>query len=163
MPLKLGYQQLIADAMSKIETLNQAEAQALLDDPDTLFVDIRDVRELEREGMIPGAFHAPRGMLEFWVDPDSPYYKPELGSGKRLVLYCGSAWRSALAAEILGRMACPRFATLKAVFRPGKKQVYLWLKSPARHLPPNVGLGAKTDRYDAFFRSPLKNSVPPHF
>jgi rhodanese-related sulfurtransferase len=83
MALKLGYKDLIADAMSKIDTLNQAEAMALLDDPDTLFVDIRDVRELEREGMIPNAFHAPRGMLEFWVDPDSPYYKPELGSGKR--------------------------------------------------------------------------------
>ena len=83
MALKLGYKDLIADAMSKIETLDLEQAKALHSDPDTLFVDIRDVRELEREGMIPNAFHAPRGMLEFWVDPDSPYYKPELGSGKR--------------------------------------------------------------------------------
>ena len=121
MPLKLGYQELIADAMSKIETLNQAEAQALLNNPDTLFVDIRDVRELEREGMIPGAFHAPRGMLEFWVDPDSPYYKPELGSGKRLVLYCGSAWRSALAAEVLTRMGVPQVCHIEGGFSAWKK------------------------------------------
>ena len=77
MALKLGYKDLIADAMSKIDTLNLEQAKALLDDPETLFVDIRDVRELEREGMIPNAFHAPRGMLEFWVDPDSPYYTIE--------------------------------------------------------------------------------------
>ena len=121
MALKLGYKDLIADAMSKIDTLNQAEAMALLDDPDTLFVDIRDVRELEREGMIPNAFHAPRGMLEFWVDPDSPYYKPELGSGKRLVLYCGSAWRSALAAEILVRMGVPRVCHIEGGFSAWKK------------------------------------------
>ena len=121
MALKLGYKDLIADAMSKIDTLNQAEAMAPLDDPDTLFVDIRDVRELEREGMIPNAFHAPRGMLEFWVDPDSPYYKPELGSGKRLVLYCGSAWRSALAAEILVRMGVPNVCHVASGFTAWKK------------------------------------------
>jgi rhodanese-related sulfurtransferase len=66
-------------------------------DPDVVFVDIRDVRELQREGMIPGAVHAPRGMLEFWVDPESPYYKDVFGSGKEFYFYCASAWRSALA------------------------------------------------------------------
>jgi rhodanese-related sulfurtransferase len=121
MALKLGYKDLIADAMSKIETLDLEQAKALQGDPDTLFVDIRDVRELEREGMIPNAFHAPRGMLEFWVDPDSPYYKPELGSGKRLVLYCGSAWRSALAAEILVRMGVPRVCHIEGGFSAWKK------------------------------------------
>lgn len=121
MALKLGYEQLIAEAMSKIDTLNQAEAVALLEDPDTLFVDIRDVRELEREGMIPNAFHAPRGMLEFWIDPDSPYYKPELGSGKRLLLYCGSAWRSALAAETLVKMGVARVCHIEGGFSGWKK------------------------------------------
>jgi rhodanese-related sulfurtransferase len=121
MALKLGYEQLVAEAMAKIDTLNQAEALVLLDDPDTLFVDIRDVRELERDGMIPNAFHAPRGMLEFWVDPDSPYYKPELGSGKRLLLYCGSAWRSALATEIIQRMGVPRVCHIEGGFSAWKK------------------------------------------
>ena len=121
MALKLGYKDLIADAMSKIETLDLEQVKALQGDPETLFVDIRDVRELEREGMIPNAFHAPRGMLEFWVDPDSPYYKPELGSGKRLVLYCGSAWRSALAAEILVRMGVPRVCHIEGGFSAWKK------------------------------------------
>ena len=121
MALKLGYKDLIADPMSKIDTLNQAEAMALLDDPDTLFVDIRDVRELEREGMIPNAIHAPRGMLEFWVDPDSPYYKPVFGEGKRLVLYCASAWRSALATETLQKMGVPGVCHLEGGFSAWKK------------------------------------------
>ena len=99
MKLKIGYRALIDDAMARVETLSLDQAQKLLVDPNTVFVDIRDVRELEREGMIPHALHAPRGMLEFWVDPDSPYYKPVFGEGRRLVLYCASAWRSALAAE----------------------------------------------------------------
>ena len=121
MKLKLGYQELIAQAMAQIETVPLEQAQLLLDDLNTVFVDIRDVRELERDGMIPNALHAPRGMLEFWVDPDSPYYKPELGSGKRLVLYCGSAWRSALAAEILVRMGVPNVCHVAGGFTAWKK------------------------------------------
>jgi hypothetical protein len=76
MKLKLGYQELIANAMAQIETVPLGQAQTFLGDENTVFVDIRDVRELERDGMIPNAIHAPRGMLEFWVDPDSPYYNP---------------------------------------------------------------------------------------
>jgi len=104
MPITTGYKQLIADARARISTLSIDEARARLDNPDVVFVDIRDVRELEREGMIPGAFHAPRGMLEFWVDPDSPYYKPIFGSSKTFILYCASAWRSSLAAATLTDM-----------------------------------------------------------
>ena len=104
MKLKIGYEALIQNAMSEIETLPLQVAQELMSDANTLFVDIRDIRELEREGMIPHALHAPRGMLEFWVDPESPYYKPIFGEGKRLVLYCASAWRSALATETLQKM-----------------------------------------------------------
>jgi rhodanese-related sulfurtransferase len=119
--LKIGYEELIAHAMAQIETVPLEKAQVLLDDPDTVFVDIRDVRELEREGMIPNAMHAPRGMLEFWVDPDSPYYKPIFGEGKRLVLYCASAWRSALATETLHRMGVPNVAHLEGGFSAWKK------------------------------------------
>jgi rhodanese-related sulfurtransferase len=119
--LKIGYQELIAQAMAQIETIPLDQAQDLLGDPDTIFVDIRDVRELEREGMIPNAFHAPRGMLEFWVDPDSPYYKPIFGEGKRLVLYCASAWRSALATETLHKMGVPGVCHLEGGFGAWKK------------------------------------------
>ncbi len=121
MKLKIGYQALIDDAMAKIETVSLEQAQELLSDSDTVFVDIRDVRELEREGMIPNALHAPRGMLEFWVDPDSPYYKPIFGEGKRLVLYCASAWRSALATETLQRMGVPNVSHLDGGFSSWKK------------------------------------------
>jgi len=121
MKLKLGYQALIAQAMAQIETLHLEQAQKLLNDENIIFVDIRDVRELEREGMIPNAFHAPRGMLEFWVDPDSPYYKPVFGEGKRLVLYCASAWRSALAAETLQKMGVPSICHLEGGFSAWKK------------------------------------------
>jgi len=119
--LKIGYEELIAHAMAQIETVPLEKAQILLDDPNTVFVDIRDVRELEREGMIPNAMHAPRGMLEFWVDPDSPYYKPIFGEGKRLVLYCASAWRSALATETLHRMGVPNVSHLEGGFSAWKK------------------------------------------
>ena len=121
MKLKIGYKELIAHAMAQIETVPLEKAQVLLDDPDTVFIDIRDVRELEREGMIPNAMHAPRGMLEFWVDPDSPYYKPIFGEGKRLVLYCASAWRSALATETLHRMGVPNVSHLEGGFSAWKK------------------------------------------
>ncbi|QWE16455.1 rhodanese-like domain-containing protein [Polynucleobacter sp. AP-Nino-20-G2] len=121
MELKLGYQELIAQAMAEIETLPLGQAKQYLEDDNTAFVDIRDVRELEREGVIPGAFHAPRGMLEFWVDPASPYYKPIFGEGKRLVLYCASAWRSALATQALQKMGVPKVCHLEGGFNAWKK------------------------------------------
>ena len=121
MKLKIGYQALINGAMAQIETVPLDQAQELLSDSDTVFVDIRDVRELEREGMIPNALHAPRGMLEFWVAPDSPYYKPIFGDGKRLVLYCASAWRSALATETLQKMGVPNVCHLEGGFSSWKK------------------------------------------
>jgi rhodanese-related sulfurtransferase len=119
--LKIGYQELIHEAMAEIETLPVETAQKLLTDPNVVFVDIRDVRELEREGMIPNALHAPRGMLEFWVDPDSPYYKPIFGEGKKLVLYCASAWRSALATQTLKKMGVPNICHIEGGFSAWKK------------------------------------------
>ena len=120
MKLKIGYQALIAQAMAQVETVPLSQAKAFLEDSNTVFVDIRDVRELEREGMIPNALHATRGMLEFWVDPDSPYFKPIFGEGKRLVLYCASAWRSALAAETLQTMGVPKVSHLEGGFSAWK-------------------------------------------
>jgi len=121
MKLKIGYEALIAQAMASIETVPLNQAQQLLANPNVLFVDIRDVRELEREGMIPNALHAPRGMLEFWVDPESPYYKPIFGEGKNLILYCASAWRSALATETLQKMGVPKVSHLEGGFSAWKK------------------------------------------
>lgn len=115
---------LVAEAGERITTIPAHEGLALLDDDDVLLVDIRDPRELEREGTIPGAFHAPRGMLEFWVDPASPYYKPALDDGRRLVLYCGSAWRSALAAAALVGMGRDDVAHLEGGFSAWKKAGY---------------------------------------
>ena len=136
MKLKLGYQELITQAMTQIETLPLEQAQKLLNDENVIFVDIRDVRELEREGMIPNAFHAPRGMLEFWVDPASPYYKPVFGEGKRLVLYCASAWRSALAAETLQKMGVPSISHLEGGFSAWKKAE---LPVAEKHSKPHSG------------------------
>jgi rhodanese-related sulfurtransferase len=92
---------MVADATKRIRTYSVAEAKAKLDDANVTFVDLRDPRELEREGLVPGAFHATRGMLEFWVDSESPYYKPIFGEDREFVLYCGGGWRSALAAVTL--------------------------------------------------------------
>lgn len=121
MPITKGIRQLIADARSKIRTLSLEEARAKFGDDGVVFVDIRDVRELEREGMIPGAFHAPRGMLEFWVDPDSPYYKPVFGSGKEFVLYCQSAWRSSLATAALQDMGLSPVTHVEGGFKAWKE------------------------------------------
>ncbi|MCQ8896475.1 rhodanese-like domain-containing protein [Limnobacter humi] len=121
MPITKGVQALIAEARTKIKTLSLDEAKAKLNNPDVVFVDIRDPRELEREGMIPGAFHAPRGMLEFWVDPASPYYKEIFGSGKEFVLYCQSAWRSSLATAALQDMGLTPVTHVEGGFRAWKE------------------------------------------
>jgi len=96
---------LVAEANEVIQTISIEDALAAHGDTEFVFVDIRDVRELQREGTIPGAQHAPRGMLEFWFDPSSPYHKEVFGDGdKTYVLYCQAAWRSALACKTLVEM-----------------------------------------------------------
>ncbi len=97
--MKKGFRQMLAEAEAEIETLPAPDATKLHGDPAVVFVDLRDPRELEREGRIPGAFHCTRGMLEFWIDPDSPYHKPIFAEEKRFVFYCAGGWRSALAAK----------------------------------------------------------------
>ncbi len=106
MPLEIkkGFKALVREAEAVVETISVDEALQRHDKPDVLFVDLRDVRELKREGFIPGAFHAPRGMLEFWVDPDSPYYKEIFASGKTFIFYCNLGWRSAMAAQVAQEM-----------------------------------------------------------
>lgn len=100
MILAKGYKQMLAEADARVTSLSGAELAAQAGSDDLVLVDIRDPRELDREGMIPGAFHAPRGMLEFWIDPESPYHKPRFAEGKTYVFYCASGWRSLLAADL---------------------------------------------------------------
>ena len=102
--ITVGYRKLVDDALAEIETLSPAEAIALHGKDDVVFVDLRDVRELARSGKVPGALHAPRGMLEFWIDPESPYHKPIFAEDKRFVFFCAGGWLSALAAQVAKRM-----------------------------------------------------------
>lgn len=100
--------QLVDEAMAVVRTVPLEQARTLHAEGRVLFVDLRDVRELEREGVIPGAVHAPRGMLEFWVDPTSPYFRQAFAAAARgeqgLVLFCAAGWRSALATKALQEM-----------------------------------------------------------
>jgi len=119
--IRKGIKQLIAEAERRSKGISIEEARKRLGDPGTVFVDIRDVRELEREGMIPGAFHAPRGMLEFWVDPESPYFKPVFGEAKTFILYCQADWRGTLAAAALGDMGMDNVLHLEGGYGEWKK------------------------------------------
>ena len=101
---KLGYKALVEAAEAKVRTIPAAEAIGMLDSDDVVFVDLRDVRELQREGGIPGAFHCPRGLLEFWIDPESPYHHAVFAEPKTFVFFCNLGWRSALAADIAQQM-----------------------------------------------------------
>ncbi|MEM7100333.1 MAG: rhodanese-like domain-containing protein [Pseudomonadota bacterium] len=118
--LKITHKQLIENALAEIETLDFENANALLDSDAVVFVDLRDPRELEREGKIPGALHAPRGMLEFWVDPTSPYFKDIFGEDKKFVFYCQSGWRSALATKAVQDMGMDEVAHIGEGFRGWK-------------------------------------------
>jgi rhodanese-related sulfurtransferase len=118
--LKKGYKQLLAEAEAEIETVSAEEAMQLQDDPNVLLVDIRDIRE-RNQGYIPNSKHAPRGMLEFWVDPESPYHKDYFSSGKKLVLHCAAGWRSALAAKALQDMGLGNVAHIGGGFTAWKE------------------------------------------
>ncbi|HAR31784.1 MAG TPA: rhodanese [Gammaproteobacteria bacterium] len=120
MTLRKGYQALLDEAARSVRTLSVEEARELHGRTDVQFVDLRDPRELEREGKIPGAFHAPRGMLEFWVDPESPYYKDVFAPGKTFVFYCQSGWRSALATRTVQDMGLPNVCHVGGGYRAWK-------------------------------------------
>ena len=118
--MKKSAKNLVDEAMARVKTYTLEEARALHGRPDVQFVDVRDVRELEREGVIPGAVHAPRGMLEFWVDPESPYHRDVFAQDKEYVLFCAAGWRSALATKTLMEMGLPRVAHIEGGFTAWK-------------------------------------------
>lgn len=102
--MTLGYRDLLDRAERDVNSVALEDALGVFNDPDSVFVDIRDPRELDREGFIPNALHAPRGMLEFWIDPLSPYHKDWFAEDKHFVFYCASGWRSLLAAQVAQSM-----------------------------------------------------------
>ena len=116
-----GYKSMVEAAKREIETIPTEEAIKLAGRNDVVFVDIRDPRELEREGKMPGAFHAPRGMLEFWIDQDSPYHKPIFNQDKKYVFFCAGAMRSALAAKLAQDMGLSPVAEVAGGFGAWKK------------------------------------------
>ena len=121
MPITKGFQALVDEAMEEIKTYSVEDVKARLVDPALQIVDIRDPRELEREGMIPGARHAPRGMLEFWIDPESPYHKPFFSEDKTFVFFCAGGWRSALAAKTAQDMGLENVRHILGGFSASKK------------------------------------------
>lgn len=119
-----GIKALLAEANEQVETISTADAVALLNSNDHVFIDLRDIRELKRVGKIPGAFSCPRGMLEFWIDPESPYHKDVFNQDKTYVFYCASAWRSALSAKVAMEMGLNPVVHIEGGFTA-------WLKDDA--------------------------------
>ena len=130
-----GYRALVDAAEREIETLTVEQALALFGREDVTFIDIRDVRELDREGRVPGAFHCPRGMLEFWIDPESPYHKPVFAADQRFVFFCAGGLRSALAAQTAHRMGLRPVAHIKGGYGA-------WRKANGPHEPPAAKSGS---------------------
>ena len=116
-----GYKAMIDEANARVETIPATDAIALAGRDDVVLVDIRDPRELERDGRVPGAFHCTRGMLEFWIDPDSPYHKPIFAEDKRFVFFCAGGMRSALAAGTAQEMGLKPVAHIEGGFGAWKK------------------------------------------
>ncbi len=119
--MKKTVKQMVEEASSRIETLSIEEALALHGTDGVTFVDIRDIRELERDGQVPNAIHAPRGMLEFWIDPESPYHKEIFASGNRFVFFCAAGWRSALATDTARSMGLENICHIEGGFGAWKK------------------------------------------
>ncbi len=123
MAITKGFRALVDEAMAQVRTYSVDEVRARLGAPGVRLVDIRDIRELQAEGTVPGSIHAPRGMLEFWVDPASPYFKPVFGDeAAEYILFCGAGWRSALAAKTLQDMGMRNVAHIEGGFGDWKKQ-----------------------------------------
>jgi len=119
--MKRGYKEMVDEAYAEVTTLPTAAAIKLANDPNVVFVDVRDIRELERDGMLPGSFHAPRGMLEFWIDPESPYHKPVFAEKKQFVFYCAAGWRSALSTKLARDMGLQNVAHVEGGFGAWKE------------------------------------------
>lgn len=110
---RLGVMDLIAQAEREIQATSVEETMAQADQADYLIVDVRDVRERQRDGFIPQSFHCPRGMLEFWIDPKSPYFKTEFEDKSRIVFHCAADWRAMLCTHIAQRMGNDNVAYMK--------------------------------------------------
>ena len=119
--ITVGYKQLCAQAENMIQTVSVEEAIEMHGRDDVAMVDIRDVRELQREGRIPGAAHCPRGMLEFWIDPGSPYHKEMFSEDKTFVFLCAGGLRSALATEVAQRMGLKPVVNMAGGFGAWRK------------------------------------------
>ena len=102
--LKKTVKNMVAEAKSKINEIDAKDAIKFFNDENVIFIDIRDIRERQKLGFIPGSFHAPRGMLEFWIDPESPYFKDIFNANKKYIFHCAAGWRSALAVSTLNDM-----------------------------------------------------------
>ena len=122
MPITKTVKMLVAEAKSEINSISVDEAYERQKSGAAVLIDIRDIRELQRDGRIDGAFHAPRGMLEFWADPDSPYHKDILATDGELILFCASSWRSALAAKTLQDMGFTNIRDMEGGFTAWKGQ-----------------------------------------
>lgn len=118
--MKKGYKSLLDEASRQIKGYSPEGAAELARRQDVIFVDLRDPREVEREGRIPNAKHCPRGMLEFWIDPESPYHKPYFATGNTFVFYCASGWRSALATKTAQDMGLAPVAHIEGGFTAWK-------------------------------------------
>ena len=112
---------LIAEANKIVKTISIEEAKKIVLSEKHILIDLRDIRELKREGKIPGAFSCPRGMLEFWIDPESPYHKEIFNQDKTYVFYCASAWRSALSAKTAIDMGLKPVLHIEGGFMAWKK------------------------------------------
>jgi len=119
--IKIGFRELVDRARARIEELTVDQVLQVYDNPHVVMVDIREIRELEREGKIPGAFHCPRGVLEFWIDPKSPYFKEVFAQDKKFIFLCAGGWRSALAADIAQTMGLKPVAHLYDGFKAWKE------------------------------------------
>jgi rhodanese-related sulfurtransferase len=116
-----GYKILLEEADALIETISIEQAILISDNDEYEFIDLRDFREIQRSGKIPGSFSCPRGMLEFWIDPESPYHKEIFSKDKIFVFYCASAWRSALAAKVAKEMGLSSVCHIEGGFTNWKK------------------------------------------
>ena len=131
MKIEKGFRALVAEAEAQVEPLTPEQVDQKLHQTTVRLVDLRDIRELKREGRIPNSLHVPRGMLEFWIDPDSPYYRKEFEGAEEIVLYCNKGWRSALAALSLKSMGIEKVSHM----RGGMEQ---WQIDIGRIEPPLV-------------------------
>ncbi len=125
MKLRHGFKDLVAQAESKVQTLSSSEVEKRIKQDGVILVDLRDIREVQREGKIPQSVHVPRGMLEFWIDPESPYYKKIFDTAEELIFYCNKGWRSALATYTVQQMGFDKVAHLIGGFDQWKNDTGL--------------------------------------